>query len=186
MALSALAPLLPTPTSTDHKASGSAAYAKTDTHNVGTTLTDATVRNPAINPDLLPTPSVADVEGGRKARSGARSNELLLNGIAARQRFGDYAPAIARWETVLGRPAPEPTEPTGKDGAHRLSPRFVEFMMGLPSGWVTDPAIWEGMKPSTARNAQLKALGNGVVPQQAAAAIRHMLVARASSLKEAA
>ena len=59
-----------------------------------------------------------------------------------------------------------------------LSPRFVEFMMGLPDGWVTDPAIWEGMKPSTARNAQLKALGNGVVPQQAAAAIRHVLALR--------
>ena len=50
--------------------------------------------------------------------------------------------------------------------------------MGLPSGWVTDPAIWEDMKPSTARNAQLKALGNGVVPQQAAAAIRHILALR--------
>ena len=127
---------------------------------------------------LMPTPSVADVEGGRKARSGARSDELLLNGIAAGQRFGDYTPAIARWEAVLGRPAPDPTEPTGRDGAHRLSPRFVEWLMGLPSGWVTDPAIWEGMKPSTARNAQLKALGNGVVPQQAAAAIRHILTLR--------
>ena len=131
---------------------------------------------------LLPTPSVADVEGGRKARSGARSDELLLNGLAAQQRFGDYAPAIARWEAVLGRPAPDPTEPTGKDGAHRLSPRFVEWMMGLPSGWVTDPAIWEGMKPSTARNAQLKALGNGVVPQQAAAALRWLLGVRESVL----
>src|SRR5690606_8205251 len=32
---------------------------------------------------LLPTPSVADVEGGRKTRSGARNDELLLNGLAA-------------------------------------------------------------------------------------------------------
>lgn len=31
--------------------------------------------------------------------------------------------------------------------------------MGLPEGWVTDTGI--------PRNAQLKALGNGVVPQQA-------------------
>jgi DNA (cytosine-5)-methyltransferase 1 len=37
-------------------------------------------------------------------------------------------------------------------------------MMGLPSGWVTDPAI--GLK----RKDQLKALGNGVVPLQVAAA----------------
>src|SRR5690606_18070128 len=87
---------------------------------------------------LMPTPSVADVEGGRKTRSGARNDELLLNGLAAEQRFGDYAPAIARWENVLGRPAPAPTEPTGKAGAHRLSPRFVEWLMGLPEGHVTD------------------------------------------------
>lgn len=116
---------------------------------------------------LMPTPSVADVEGGRKHRSGTRSDELLLNGIAHEQAFGQYAPAIARWETILGRPAPAPTEPTGKGGAHRLSPRFVEFMMGLPDGWVTDT--------DTTRNEQLKALGNGVVPQQAAAALHHML-----------
>src|SRR5690625_3791859 len=55
---------------------------------------------------LLPTPSVADVEGGRKARSGDRSNELLLNGIAAEQRFGDYGPAVTRWHSVINRPAP--------------------------------------------------------------------------------
>lgn len=41
--------------------------------------------------------------------------------------------------------------------------------MGLPDGWVTDPAI------GISRNEQLKACGNGVVPQQAMAAIRDML-----------
>src|SRR5690606_30152318 len=41
--------------------------------------------------DLMPTPSVADVEGGRKHRSGARSDELLLNGLAHAQAFGQYA-----------------------------------------------------------------------------------------------
>jgi len=51
-------------------------------------------------------------------------------------------------------------------------------MQGLPAGHVTDPAIWHGWKPSAARNAQLKALGNGVVPQQAATAIRHLLGVR--------
>jgi DNA (cytosine-5)-methyltransferase 1 len=43
--------------------------------------------------------------------------------------------------------------------------------MGLPDGWVTDT-------PGLTRPAMLKALGNGVVPQQAAAAIR-LLAARA-------
>lgn len=51
----------------------------------------------------------------------------------------------------------------------QLSPRFVEWMMGLDEGLVTDGSTGIG------RAAQLKALGNGVVPQQAAAAISQML-----------
>ncbi|HWH14404.1 MAG TPA: hypothetical protein VNT51_06635 [Miltoncostaeaceae bacterium] len=43
-------------------------------------------------------------------------------------------------------------------------------MMGLPDGWVTEV-------PGLPRNAQLKALGNGVVPQQAALACRLLGVA---------
>lgn len=122
---------------------------------------------------MLPTPSAADGMGGHERRGGARGDELLLNGVAKEAHrnpvtFGQYAPAIARWETVLGRPAPNPTEPTGKGNAHRLSPAFVEWLMGLPTGHVTNV-------PGLTRNAQLKALGNGVVPQQAAVAIRHLL-----------
>jgi len=81
--------------------------------------------------------------------------------------WGQYAPAIHRWELVLGRPAPAPTELAPK-GGQRLAPRAVEFMMGVPDGHVTGV-------PGVSRNDQLKALGNGVVPQQAAAAIRVML-----------
>ena len=57
----------------------------------------------------------------------------------------------------------------------RLDARFVEWMMCLPDGWVTDPAIWEGMTDTAARNAQLHALGNGVVPPQAVAALRRLI-----------
>jgi DNA (cytosine-5)-methyltransferase 1 len=42
---------------------------------------------------------------------------------------------------------------------NKLNPKFVEYMMGLPKGWVTDLDI--------SRSQQLKILGNGVVPQQA-------------------
>lgn len=45
----------------------------------------------------------------------------------------------------------------------KLNPKFVEYMMGLPVGWVTDLDI--------SRSQQLKLLGNGVVPQQAYYAI---------------
>jgi len=82
------------------------------------------------------------------------------------EKWGKYAPAIQRWEEILGRPAPDPTEP-GKT-APRLSPRFAEWIMGLPEGWVTDV-------PDVDRKGQLHALGNGVVPQQAAAALRILL-----------
>lgn len=54
--------------------------------------------------------------------------------------------------------------------AAHLSPRFVEWMMGLEDGWVTDPRIWRDTAGNH-RNMQLRALGNGVVPAQAAAAI---------------
>lgn len=50
--------------------------------------------------------------------------------------------------------------------------------MGLPAGHVTDV-------PGMTRTQQLKALGNGVVPQQAAAAIR-LLHARATATAAAA
>lgn len=127
--LPSAAMLLPTPTAADRHGSGVTAYPATATHHSGTTLTDATVRQP--------------------------------------DRWGQYAAAVARWE-ALTRPAPAPTEPTGKGGAHRLSPRFVEFMMGLPDGHVTDT-------PGITRNDMLHALGNGIVPQQAACAIRRLL-----------
>jgi DNA (cytosine-5)-methyltransferase 1 len=77
--------------------------------------------------------------------------------------WGDYAPAIERWERILGRPAPRPTDDRG-----RLAPQFVEWMVGLPAGWVTEV-------PGIPRNAQLHGLGNIAMPQQAAAAFRELL-----------
>ncbi|WP_234388760.1 hypothetical protein [Streptomyces sp. AS58] len=74
-------------------------------------------------------------------------------------RWGAYASAIARWEN-LTRPAPPPT-----DAAGRLRADFVEWMQGLAPGWVT-------ATPGLGRPAQLTALGNGVVPQQAAQAVK--------------
>jgi DNA (cytosine-5)-methyltransferase 1 len=46
--------------------------------------------------------------------------------------------------------------------------------MGLPAGHVTDV-------PDLSRNAQLKALGNGVVPQQAALALTTLLNVRSAA-----
>lgn len=159
--------------------------------------------------DLLPTPSVADGMGGHLTRSGARSDELLLPGVAkayaegallptpaasdgargpdyARvgregcggddlittvframesSQWGKYEPAIRRWEAIT-REAPSPTEP-GAKGNPRLAARFSEWMQGWPLGWVTAVPI--------SRSAQLRIIGNGVVPQQAVAALCWLL-----------
>jgi DNA (cytosine-5)-methyltransferase 1 len=104
---------------------------------------------------------------GWEAR-GRRSG--LTNGSSSAINWGNYGPAIARWEAVVGRRAPSPTELSGR-GKQYLSPKFTEWMMGLPDGWVTEPAI------GISRQEQIKACGNGVVPQQAAAALRDMLAA---------
>ena len=122
---------------------------------------------PSAVTQLLPTPSVADTTGGRKRRSGSRNGELLLNGIAHHQQWGKYAGAIARWEAIHG-PAPAPTMTSPRSGNQQLSPAFTEWMMGLPAGWITDV-------PGITRNEALKACCNGVVPAQAAAALRFML-----------
>jgi DNA (cytosine-5)-methyltransferase 1 len=82
--------------------------------------------------------------------------------LATDRRWGPYGAAITRWET-LTRPAPPPA-----DAAGRLRAEFVEWMQGLPGGWVT-------ATPGLGRPAQLTALGNGVVPQQAARAVQLLL-----------
>ena len=141
---------------------------------------------------LLPTPRVSAERTSRGAalRTDSRSAPSLAqaveiaSGVLPRElnswdeapaswqptddgaRWGEYAPAIARWEAVTGRPAPEPTSP-GRLGQPRLSPLFVEWLMGLPEGWVT--------KHVEKRPAALRILGNGVVPQQAELALRQLL-----------
>ena len=79
--------------------------------------------------------------------------------------WGQYGPAVRRWERMT-RPAPDPTEPNTR-GRPRLNAAFAEWMMGLPAGHVTGVDI--------PRAAQLKALGNGVVPLQCATALEHLL-----------
>ena len=120
---------------------------------------------------LLPTPTSRDAKGHKQRHDAT----CLLGAVdQTMERFGRYAPAITRWERVLGRPAPAPTE-IGPRGGTRLNPGFVEWMMGLPDGWVTGV-------PGVTRKQQLRMLGNGVVPQQAAEAIRVLAGVAADSL----
>ena len=109
----------------------------------------------------------ADSDGEpRGERGDAASGEASGGGASAvdcgcdRASWGKYAAAIHRWEQVIGRPAPCPVDERG-----RLAPVFVEWMMGLAEGRVT--AV-----PGLTRAQMLRALGNGVMPQQGTAALR--------------
>jgi len=73
--------------------------------------------------------------------------------------WGSFTAALDRHAAVMGSHAPSPVTDDGK-----LSPRFVEWMMMLPPGWVTGDDL------GLTRAAQLRILGNGVVPAQAYAA----------------
>jgi DNA (cytosine-5)-methyltransferase 1 len=139
---------------------------------------------------MLPTPSTQDAKNlgaesqGRRKSPGLNwvgpalarvpddldpPGEQLAIPLPGEQPDVDWGPfdvAVHRWAGVLGRAAPAPVE-DGPKGP-RLAPRFVEWMMGLPDGWVTDV-------PGLTYNQQLRALGNGVVPQQAAWAIAELL-----------
>jgi DNA (cytosine-5)-methyltransferase 1 len=106
---------------------------------------------------LLSTPVAADGGGARASSAGWGLRDQSRTIAHA---WGPYAAAVARWE-ALTRPAPHPTQP-GRSGP-RLSPAFVEWMQGLSAGWVTEV-------PGLSRNHMLTMLGNGVVPQCAAAA----------------
>jgi DNA (cytosine-5)-methyltransferase 1 len=77
--------------------------------------------------------------------------------------WGRYEEAIRRWEAVTGRQAPTPSG-RGARGQTRLAPAFSEWLMGLASGFVSSLDL--------PYSAQMQILGNGVVPQQATAALR--------------
>lgn len=117
---------------------------------------------------LLPTPSACDASGGgqsldkRQGHTRQLVDYALLDGTP---QWGKYEPAIRRWEAIT-REAPSPTEP-GARGNPRLAAAFSEWMQGWQLGWVTAVPI--------SRSAMLRIIGNGVVPQQAIAALYWLL-----------
>jgi DNA (cytosine-5)-methyltransferase 1 len=165
--------LLPTPNTMDHLPARSAE--KIAESKLRTPGGYANVRETVVN-ELLPTPRACEgtkqdttvtAEQRRESGHQVHITHIAKSGVDDPTMWGKFAPAIERWEGILGRPAPAPTKPDGKDGAHRLSSQFTEWMMGLPEGWITDCGL--------TRNEELKACGNGVVPQQAALALSLLL-----------
>ena len=169
--------LLPTPTTQD--AANTAGPSQLDRNSLplNTVVT------------LLPTPRATDGTKGGPNQRGS-SGDLMLpsavmqplsltsgetgvqdmpqRGVPAPQGqdWGPYRAAVERWEAIHG-PAPAPTKP-GRNGRPKLNPEFASWMMGVPAGWITDV-------PGVTDNEALRMAGNGVVRQQAEAALRLML-----------
>lgn len=92
------------------------------------------------------------------------SDGVALSSACQPERWGRFAEAVALWEHLLGREAPDPTIEAPR-GGRRLNPALSEWMMGLPAGLVTD---------GVERSAALRMAGNGVVPAAAAAAFAQL------------
>ena len=156
--------LIPTSTTRDYK------DGQSEHKRDGVVQTD-TVARAIFNSGevLLPTTrtSMANGPTQKEIKAGNPKTRIETEVMLGETSWGKFEPAIRRWEKTLGRPSPLPTKPDGKDGAHRLSSAFTEWMMGLPEGWVTGVGL--------TRNEELKACGNGVVPQQAEMALRSLL-----------
>lgn len=110
--------------------------------------------------------------GPQTQRSAARQRELPLPGASGgndprwTDHGGGYCDRLRAWEGIVGA-APWPVTANG-DGKAGIRPEFAEWLMGLPSGWVTDPAL--GLTAPQ----QWKLLGNAVVPQAATLAVTEL------------
>lgn len=116
----------------------------------------------------LPTPTATDYKRDNYPQDNARRSPAItaVDTHFPQVRmlpYGDYADAVRSQESV-SRPAPWPT--IHLKGKYKVRAEFIEWMMDLPEGWVTNPDI------GLSRSAQIKTLGNGVVPMQAEAALR--------------
>lgn len=191
---SGLGTLMPTPTASDHKAGrrqDGTGHSLTQAVQLlptpvaqpsGNTPSEHLRKKPGrarvtdlaiiVENNLLPTGGLLPTPQAVNAAYSGTGYGPTLNEVATAltPTYGPYAPAIARWEQVTGRAAPPPTTPPRREGGKpQLSARFVEWMMGLPEGHVTGPDL------NLSRERQLRMLGNGVVPQQAALAVNTLI-----------
>lgn len=139
--------LLPSPTTADGSGGPGRSVHRKGGDNLRTAVT------------LLPTPRATDGVNGGPGQRGSKG-DLAMGSAVQEEHWGKFAGAIALWEQVIGRPAPDPTVPAPR-GGRRLNPALSEWMMGYPEGYLT---------AELERNDALRCAGNGVVPLQARAA----------------
>lgn len=161
--LEAAVQLLPSPMAADGSR-GSLIFTRGNPTLKGAVLSEDVV-------SLLSSPAARDFRSGksnlleRNARPLNEVVEMLLQPSGGIVDWGKYARGVLRWEQVTGRMVPCPLQP-GRNG-NVLAPVFVEWMMGLPEGWVTGLGL--------SRTAMLRILGNGVVWQQAVLGLSALL-----------
>ena len=162
--------MLPTPVASEGTKAPAQQDAETKGKNGQVWLSNVakSISNDNAEVTLLGTPRTSSANSATQRQIDADAPKKRIEDQVMTTNWGKFEPAIRCWEKIT-RKAPAPTKADGKDGAHRLSAEFTEWMMGLPEGWVTAPDL--GLK----RNDQLKACGNGVVPQQAELALRMLL-----------
>ena len=103
---------------------------------------------------------------GKSQSEPSRGSEIVTNANGNEQPGNGQAPKLGRrFNTRADMRLQNPPNPL--DINNKLNPKFVEYMMGLPEGWVTDTEL--------SRAQQLKMLGNGVVPQQALFALSQIM-----------
>lgn len=120
---------------------------------------------PSVMHSYSPTPTVADVQGGRKARSGERSGEPLLNGLLAAYSPTPNVPNGGRsltkgevqtqkaratgakvqvnlessmkfhFETALSGPTPNGSSAPSTAKRGAPNPVFAMWLMGFPEDW---------------------------------------------------
>lgn len=187
-------PLLPTPRAADGRRGPTF---NSPTHAGGEDLVTVVVKLFRENADMLPEPEVlfktptanlgsnGAAQHPDKRKAGGHGPTLadevcfLLNVAPEDQPadgphspaawWGRFAAAVYRWEVLTGKAAPVPVM-RGARGGIRLSPKFCEWLMGLPDGWVTNV-------PGVSVNEQIARIGNGVVPTQAYHAFKLLLEA---------
>jgi DNA (cytosine-5)-methyltransferase 1 len=116
----------------------------------------ATCEQPRRGLDTIPSEGSAIINGSNRQESWG--SVTTVSDTDTKQLPSDrQTPRLGRrFETQFDmrlRSVPDPLV----DG--KLNTKYVEYMMGLPEGWVTDLPL--------SRAQQFKLLGNGVVPQQA-------------------
>ena len=116
--------------------------------------------------ELLPTQRAGDSEMGLPRASGRPSDK---SSRIEHPDYGVYAPAIARWEQVLGRPAPSPTVPPTREGgalaaldsfrrvAHGIGGRSRDRRGPRPHTRAAAPASREWGRPTAGSSSYLPA-----------------------------